>query len=111
MEYFAVKGINEDSFGYDFIQYVWRGAIKEGPTTYRMVTLSGEDGVQAHQSARRSRILLPEDVTSTGDIADAGGVQYRVMSPGMGTQSKKSKEKEKKGEQVILGGENKKAEK
>ena len=27
--YFAVKGINEDSFGYDFVEYKWKGAIQE----------------------------------------------------------------------------------
>lgn len=106
--YFAVKGINEDSHGYDFIQYKWKGAIKEGPMNYRLVELDGDDGIKAHESARYNKLLLPEDVTSTGSIADPGlGVQYKIMSLAMGTEPKKAKDQRKKGGKVILGGDKK----
>ena len=104
-KYFAVKGINEDSFGYDFITYKWKGVIQESPTAYKMVELDGDRGVEAHQSARRNKVLLPEDFTGMGNIADAGGAQYRVMSPAMGTEPKRSKDT--KGE-VITGDKKKK---
>jgi hypothetical protein len=104
MNYFAVKGINEDSFGYDFVNYKWKGAIKDGAITYKMVELIGEDGIKAHQSAIHNKILFPEDVTSTGDIAASAGVQYKVMSPAMGTEKPKTKKMRDKGNKVIIGG-------
>jgi len=104
--YFAVKGINEDSFGYDFVEYKWKGAIQESPLAYRIVELEGDEGIRAHECARGSKVLLLEDITGTGSIADPGiGVQYRVMSPGMGTEPKKAKEKKKKGSKVLFGDE------
>ena len=101
----AVKGLNEDSFGYDFIAYKWKGAKQVGPTTFEMMELDGEDGIQAHQIARQNKILLPEDAVGTGDIAMSPGVTY--MSPAMGTEKSKTKKKLKKGEKVIFGDEDK----
>lgn len=103
----AVKGLNEDSFGYDFINYKWKGAKQTGPTTYEMVELDGEEGIEAHQIAVQNKLLLPEDFTGTGGIAipPGGGVIY--MSPGMGTEKPKTKKKRKKGEKVIFGDEDK----
>jgi hypothetical protein len=60
--------------------------------------LEGEEAIAAHQEAQKNRILLPEDAVSTGDIAIAPGV-----SPAMGTEPAKAKKKRKKGDQVIIG--------
>jgi len=101
-KHYAIKGINEDAFGYDFINYTWRGAIEIMPGCYETVILEGEDAIAAHQEARSNRILLPEDGVTTGDIAIAPG-----MSPAVGTEPKKAKKKLKKGDQVIMGDEEK----
>jgi hypothetical protein len=104
-EFRAVKGLNEDSFGYDFVTYKWKGARKTGTLAYEMVELVGEEGIKAHQIAIQNKVLLPEDVTGTGDIAAPPGVVY--MSPGMGTEKPKAKKKRKKGEKVIFGDQDK----
>ena len=101
-KFYAIKGINEDSFGYDFINYNWRGAVETSPGHYQTTILEGEEGVAAHQDAIKNRILLPEDGVTTGDIAIAPGV-----SPAMGTEPAKAKKKRKKGDQVIVGDEQK----
>ncbi len=105
--FFAIKGMNEDSFGYDFINYTWSGAEKLGPNMYRMVELQGEEGIVAHQDAYHNLAILrnavTEDAMSTGDIAMpmAGG-----YSPAMGTEKPKTKKKREKGSKIIFGGKN-----
>jgi len=102
--FFAIKGMNEDSFGYDFINYIWNGAEKLGPNMYRMVELHGEEGIIAHQDAYQNavmpRSIVSEDVTSTGDIAMPPAGSY---SPAIGTEKPKTKKKREKGGKVIFG--------
>ena len=104
MKFHAIKGLNEDSFGYDFISYKWKGAKKIRVGLYEAVELDGEEGIQAHEIARKEKILMPEDVTSTGDIAIVPGVTY---SKAMGTEPEKTKKKRKKGSKPILGDQDK----
>jgi len=103
--FFAIRGTNEDSFGYDFINYIWKGAEKLGPNMYQMVELQGEEGIIAHQDAYQNSIMpidaVTEDAMSTGDIAipPAGG-----YSPAMGTEKPRTKKKREKGSKIIFGG-------
>jgi hypothetical protein len=99
----AVKGINEDSFGYNFIEYTWIGAEKLGPHNYKLKKLSGEDGIKAHQCAVNNRILLPEEI-STGDIdVGPGPPPEGYVTPAMGTEPSRAKKKRKKGGQILFG--------
>jgi hypothetical protein len=95
----AVRGINEDAFGYDFINMSWRGAKEIRPAVFELVELHGEEGIEAHQIARTNE-MLAEDAVSTGDIAMG---TPPAITPAVGTEPKKSKEKRKKGSKVLFG--------
>lgn len=116
MNYFAVKGVNEDTHGYDFISYVWKGARQIGQNKFEIVQLEGEEGISAHIAAKTNKILLPEDCTTTGGVAigygGASGGWARNNGKGLadmvgGTppaRAKKSKKKNKDSD-VLLGDE------
>jgi hypothetical protein len=111
MPYYAVKGINEDSYGYDYISYVWRGAKEIGPNRYELIELAGEDAIKAHLEAINSRIIVQEDATMTGGIAvPVGGYSpCTIIAPesktvALGTERSDVTRKLKKGKEVIFGG-------
>lgn len=91
----TIQGLNEDSYGYDFINMVWRGAAEIRPGIYVMVEFSGENGLAAMVEARKNE-PISEDGVSTGDVCLA-------TPPALGTEPKRSKDAKKQGGQVIRG--------